>query len=247
MSTHPSPPREPQRERCGPAGLMDELLDAARTELGDPQAVMRLQRTFSSALAASARPDRALLGFVRLAQGGPGRALLRRLTGDPRAIQVLATLFAGSEFLTDVLAAHPECAERLTRSDRLGVRWRPSRVANAARAATAPHATAESKLDALRSLQRKEILRIGACDLLGLWGLAAVTEQLSALADALVGDALATMASARGEPLRGLAVIAPGKLGGYELNYSSDVDVVFVATAATDRATALADELLAGR
>lgn len=76
----------------------------------------------------------------------------------------------------------------------------------------------------LARTNRLEYLRIAARDLTGLDDLEATTGALTALAD----DVLAGAWRLAGEPAAGLAVIAMGKLGAGELNYASDVDVLFV-------------------
>ena len=96
----------------------------------------------------------------------------------------------------------------------------------------------EQKYDVIRRFRRRETLRIGARDLLGLATVEETTLELSNLADvclqAVFEAALAGLqarfklsAAAAAESGR-FAVIGMGKLGGQELNYSSDVDVMFV-------------------
>src|SRR2546427_391215 len=91
---------------------------------------------------------------------------------------------------------------------------------------------------ALRRFKYRQLLRIGARDLLGDADLAVTTEELSHLADACLAqstaDALGEARARFGAPLdadgreTGLAVVGMGKLGGDELNYSSDIDLMFV-------------------
>ncbi|MCY4036154.1 MAG: hypothetical protein OXF64_01695, partial [bacterium] len=78
-------------------------------------------------------------------------------------------------------------------------------------------------LDGLRRWKRRQLLRIALRDLLGEADLATVGRELSVLADACFARALEI--ADEGPPL---AVIGMGKLGGNELNYASDVDIVFV-------------------
>ena len=95
---------------------------------------------------------------------------------------------------------------------------------------TLPH---DGRLEALRRVKRREILRIGARDVLGIASFTETVADLSAFAEAAVGVAY-QVARAEMErrygPCEGLefAVIAMGKLGGRELNYSSDIDLMFV-------------------
>ncbi|KPL12026.1 hypothetical protein AMJ85_02250 [candidate division BRC1 bacterium SM23_51] len=97
----------------------------------------------------------------------------------------------------------------------------------------------QSRRDALCRYQRRELLRIGLRDLMDWASLEQVTAELSDLAEATVRTALGlceTRLQGRfGSPLcgdgpapSGFAVIAMGKLGGHELNYSSDIDLIFI-------------------
>jgi glutamate-ammonia-ligase adenylyltransferase len=95
-------------------------------------------------------------------------------------------------------------------------------------------ATITDKLDALRRFKHREELRIGMADLMGTIPLPAVCRSLTRLADACLGAALDLAAH---EPAKkcgvdgscgGLAVIGAGKLGGRELIYGSDLDILFV-------------------
>ena len=80
-----------------------------------------------------------------------------------------------------------------------------------------------ARRDGLRRFKRRELLRIGARDLLGFADLGNVGRELSNLADASVEAALQSL-----EPAIPFAVIGMGRLGGQELSYASDIDVLFV-------------------
>src|SRR2546428_245165 len=80
---------------------------------------------------------------------------------------------------------------------------------------------------AVRRFRRREILRIGAADLCGLIDLRQTVQQLSCLADAVVVQCLHIVGD--GNVPCGLIVLALGKLGGGELNYSGDIDLVYLA------------------
>ncbi|MCY3910290.1 MAG: bifunctional [glutamine synthetase] adenylyltransferase/[glutamine synthetase]-adenylyl-L-tyrosine phosphorylase [bacterium] len=99
-------------------------------------------------------------------------------------------------------------------------------------------------LDGLRRWKRRQLLRIALRDLMGEADLATVGRELSLLADACFARALEI--ADEGPPL---AIIGMGKLGGNELNYASDVDIVFVhegdATAAARRARKVLETLTA--
>jgi glutamate-ammonia-ligase adenylyltransferase len=94
-------------------------------------------------------------------------------------------------------------------------------------------ATISDKLDAVRRFKHREELRIGMADLTGAIPLPAVCRSLSRLADACLGTALTLAMSETARKCGvggcgGLAVIGAGKLGGRELIYGSDLDILFV-------------------
>ena len=89
----------------------------------------------------------------------------------------------------------------------------------------------DDALDSLRRWKRRQLLRIALRDLLGEADLATVGRELSLLADACFVRALEI--ADEGPPL---AIIGMGKLGGNELNYASDVDIVFVHEGSTEAA-----------
>ena len=90
--------------------------------------------------------------------------------------------------------------------------------------------------DALRTWKRREYFRIAARDLLGIADLPTVGRELAGLAQTCLGAALRLA-----EPEIALALIGMGKLGGIELNYASDVDVLFVHESSGADATEAAD------
>jgi len=92
---------------------------------------------------------------------------------------------------------------------------------------------------ALRRWKRREYLRIAARDLLGLAALPAVGRELAALAEVCLGTALGLV-----DPQIRFAIIGMGKLGGSELNYASDVDVLFVHDGADEEADRVARAVL---
>jgi len=110
-----------------------------------------------------------------------------------------------------------------------------------------------ASLDALRVAYKREVLGIAARDLSEVHSLEYVAQELSFLADAVIEAAMAIAWAGinPGAPASRLAVIAMGKCGGRELNYVSDVDVIFVAepvesggSGAIEEATKLASRLI---
>jgi len=194
-------------------------------------ALVALLPHFLTMLSDTANPDRVLVNLERFAHSAAGPlATFAYLADNPRAAEVLITLFAGSQFLTEILLRHPEYFERLMAHERLAQRKSVKALCAEARAAASgADGRFDRQMDALRRFQRWELLRIGVCDLLGLLDLPAVMGQLSNLADCLVRACLDLASIHSATPTEGFAVIALGKLGGRELNYSSDIDLLFVA------------------
>lgn len=195
-----------------------------------------------TALDSAASPDRALVNLERfIANSTDQAALARQLARHPRVLEILLTLFAGSQFLTEILLRHPQYFDQLRSYQRL---TRPKSAAQLLEEARSlvddagGRGSEEVKkdsplLDGLRRFQRRELLRIGASDLLGLADLPTVTEQLSYLADSLVQACLTLAAQQSKQSPDDFVVIAMGKLGGDELNYSSDIDLLFLVAADT--------------
>ena len=207
------------------------LADSGQTR----PALLALLPNLLLALAGAANPDRVLVNFERFALSISGRVdLFQYLAHNPRAIEILVTLFAGSQFLTEILLRHPEYFQRLARHKNLAQTKTGHQLYEQARiTAGSGECNAEklAALDALRCFQRWELLRIGACDLLGLFDLPTTTGQLSCLADSLIQTCLELAAAELDMDPAGFAVIGMGKLGGGELNYSSDIDLLFLAAA----------------
>jgi glutamate-ammonia-ligase adenylyltransferase len=191
------------------------------------------------ALATAAHPDRVLVSFERFVGNAPEPStLLQYLAANPRALEIMVTLFAGSQFLTEILLRHPQYFEQLTARKHLAERktarqlyleleaiLEPAMAAPGSRAGQMP-----ALLDLLRRFQRRELLRIGTYDLLDLFDLPTVITQLSHLADSLIQACLMLAAWQSNINPAGFCVLSMGKLGGQELNYSSDIDLLFVAT-----------------
>ncbi len=189
-----------------------------------------------TSLTSAANPDRALINLERFLQVVSDRgALLASLVAEPHALDMLVTIFAGSQFLTDILLRSPEYYPYLVQRHAIGQAKSPAQYyVEAYRATCGPLAPGEciaspEAFDRLRKYQHWELLRIGACDLVGLLDLTTVTAQLSHLADSVIWVCLELLARDMGLPTTGFVVLGMGKLGGGELNYSSDVDLLFLA------------------
>ncbi|MEV6696736.1 bifunctional [glutamine synthetase] adenylyltransferase/[glutamine synthetase]-adenylyl-L-tyrosine phosphorylase [Streptomyces sp. NPDC051453] len=181
------------------------------------------------ALGATADPDLALLGLVRLVEAQAGdperRELLDTLiTAKPLRDRLLGVLGA-SEALADHLARHPLDWQAL-------VTYEPSDLHPGVEEFERGLADAVDP-NSLRVAYRRCLLSIAARDVCGTTDIAQTAAELADLATVTLRAALAmAQADAPGDAaLCRLAVIAMGKCGGHELNYVSDVDVIFVGEA----------------
>ncbi|GAA4715350.1 bifunctional [glutamine synthetase] adenylyltransferase/[glutamine synthetase]-adenylyl-L-tyrosine phosphorylase [Nocardioides conyzicola] len=205
-------------------------------------------------LGRTADPDAALDGLLRLRDRvDDPDVLVRALVDDEgTAMRVLCVLGA-SEALADHLVRHPEHWRELTEPVLGSTRPAAWAMRESLLAAVTGKPDAEA-VDALRVEYRRLLLRLAARDLTHDLG---VDDAAAELADLAAGTLEAAMAIARQRvgpdaDLARLAVIAMGKCGGHELNYVSDVDVIYAyapvdgadENAAMRAATQLASNLM---
>jgi glutamate-ammonia-ligase adenylyltransferase len=194
-------------------------------------------------LARTADPDEAIAGLCRLTEVvDDPTTLLQELVDDEGTAMRLLSVLGASEALSDHLVRHPDQWHELTDPE-LGS-TRPAAWAvragllravgadpdDADPVATVPDAVA---VDALRVEYRRVLLRLASRDLTHHLGVDDAAAELSDLAAGTLDAALAVARQRVGESARlaRLAVVAMGKCGGHELNYVSDVDVIFVHAA----------------
>ncbi|HEY7518614.1 MAG TPA: bifunctional [glutamate--ammonia ligase]-adenylyl-L-tyrosine phosphorylase/[glutamate--ammonia-ligase] adenylyltransferase [Methylomirabilota bacterium] len=187
----------------------------------------------------------ALNNLERYAAGVDRAVFFGTLTAHPGAAHLLARIFGASQFLADVLRRRPSALAWLLEPRTMRV-WLPEDLAADLAQSLSPFTGRDARMNALRRFKYRQLLRIGARDLLGDADMSGTTEELAHLADACLAVAWRdadTDARARfGAPLdaagheTGVAVIGMGKLGGEELNYSSDIDLMFVYGAEGDTA-----------
>ena len=203
---------------------------AAERLLNAPEmTTVRSDSLLLDALGATADPDLALRGLVRLVESqepDERMVLLDTLvTAKPLRDRLLGVLGA-SEALGDHLARHPEDWHAL-------VTYELSDLHPGVEEFEEGLADADDPVS-LRIAYRRCLLAIAARDVCGTADLAQTAAELADLATATLRAALAIAKAAAPEDAAAcrLAVIAMGKCGGHELNYVSDVDVIFVGEAA---------------
>ncbi|HYM10670.1 MAG TPA: glutamine-synthetase adenylyltransferase [Bryobacterales bacterium] len=220
------PFRHPERAQRNLAGL-DPFLDAETRDILQPL------------LAQSPDPDAALHSLERyFATAGPPPESLARAS----CLNALVAVFAHSHFLSETLFQHTDLLgwtlergelHRVLSADELRAQLGRLPIGKMDRPAVAL---------ALARFKRRNLLRIMLRDVLGRATLAEVTLELSNLADTLLEAALervrAELAGLHGRPLLAsgepceFTVLALGKLGGQELNYSSDIDLLYLFSGA---------------
>ena len=194
----------------------------------------------------SADPDRALVNFERLVAALPNRNIFYHyLHESPDRLDLLIKVFAHSQALADTLTRNAEHFHFLIAPQTLEKPREKAWLAAVLTRLLLPIRVPAQKYDVIRRFRRRETLRIGARDLIGRATVEETTLELSNLADVclqavfeiaheIVGQALRLPGIRPNDcgqdarPTKQFVIIGMGKLGGQELNYSSDVDVIFI-------------------
>ncbi len=218
-------------------------LARARRNRGSPLSPLATERTarigaaLLGELAASADPDQALrfLGDL-IARRGEDWSIWRLLDENPAIMRLLGSLLGASAYLARMLVDTPELIDLLVE---LGL-TSPSRTTAqisaelAARLRAVDGRDPEAVWSAIAEVKNGHVLRVGIADFAGALDSLAVCAELAAIAEACLDQALAIvdaqMVARHGRPPGDarLAVLGLGKLGGRELGYAADLDVVFV-------------------
>lgn len=259
-----------------PAGALRHL----QALTGGVSRTAAIQRTLLPVLldefADAPEPDRGLLNYRQVSDKlGSTPWYLRLLRDSGPVARRLARVLSSSRYAADLLAREPEALRLLAEDSELTPRPRETLVEGFV-AAAARHDDPVEATRAVRALRRRELVRIAAADVLSRAGslapltprppgggarrptvvdVSAVGTALSHVTDATLAAALrAARVAQPGPPGLRFAVIGMGRLGGYESNYLSDADVLFVydpppgadesaAGAAGAAAHAIAEEL----
>lgn len=217
-------------------------LSALSTGVSRRAAIQRtLLPVMLSWMAETPNPDAGLLAFRRVSEAlGATPWYLRLLRDESLVAQRLAFILCVSRYATDLLLRAPEAVNLLSDDTHLV----PSTLAalQTEMAAVAQRSeNAEDAVAAIRSIRQRELFRIAAADLLGLLTVSEVSAALSDLADSVLETSLDSVMHHHwndGDPSLTMALIGLGRLGGRELNYSSDADACFVYKPLSDGAAA---------
>lgn len=206
------------------------------------------------AAVASEAPDVALERVLPLIEAVLRRtAYLALLRENPEALGHLMTLCSASPWIADQLARHPILLDELLTPDTLYTPADKARLADELRQALGriPEDDEEAQLEALRVFKHAQVLHVAASDIAGTRHLMKVSDYLTYIAEVVLEAVLAMawqhLTRKHGFPERrgggrcGRApeflVVGYGKLGGIELGYGSDLDLVFLHDGASQGST----------
>jgi [glutamine synthetase] adenylyltransferase / [glutamine synthetase]-adenylyl-L-tyrosine phosphorylase len=231
--------------------------DAARqrlTALGyvDPAGALRHLQALTSGVSRSAaiqrtlvpvmlkwfaeapNPDQGLLAFRRVSEElGATHWYLRQLRDEGVVAERMARVLSSSRYATDLLMRAPEAVAMLVDDEDL----RPRSCAQLCSETTASarrYDNPVTAINAVRAVRRRELFRCAAADLVEVADIDTVGESLTSIAVAtLEGGLTAALRAVEAERRAGplptrIAIVAMGRLGGGEMGYSSDADVMFV-------------------
>lgn len=191
----------------------------------------------------TADPDAGLLNYRKLSEAARSRTWYLRLLRDEGVVgQRLMHILGTSPYTSELIISSPDFIKHLG-DGATGPKLLDSKADTVARslvAAAARHPDPDKAIAVARSLRRNELARIASADLLGLMDTQTVCRSLSRVWDAVLEAALQAeiradlSAAGRNTAPARIAVIGMGRLGGAELGYGSDADVMFVAEPAGD-------------
>ncbi|GAB4336169.1 MAG: bifunctional [glutamate--ammonia ligase]-adenylyl-L-tyrosine phosphorylase/[glutamate--ammonia-ligase] adenylyltransferase [Candidatus Abyssubacteria bacterium] len=181
-------------------------------------------------------PDMALNNLQRcIAALGAEMTFYEILASNPKSIELFVALSSYSDHLIRLFVNDPGVIDFL-----IGTRMleEESSLAHINKALGRFLEINPNFYESVQRFKNGELLRVGLRDILGLADIAEVTRELSSVAEAMLSwvyrKCLAEHTSRYGEPVAGdgspasMSILGMGKLGGREINYASDLDVVFV-------------------
>ncbi len=196
-------------------------------EWADRQLGTTLAAALTEEAAGSADPERGIRNVLRWVESpGASESRVALLAENPGFLHRLVQLVAASQAIADSLFQNPELALLLSDREELENPLLKTEIEEAGRRLLEPARSYAHSLDRLRYLKQQCLVRIVWNDLSTTWSPEAVWLALSDLADAVVRLALEIVGQEKGVDAEDLVVLAMGKLGSRELNYSSDIDLI---------------------
>jgi glutamate-ammonia-ligase adenylyltransferase len=231
-----------------PAGALRHI-EALTGGVSRTAAIQRtLLPVLLSEFADAPEPDRGLLAYRQVSEKLGSTPWYLRLLRDEGPVALrLARILALSRYATGLLTRDPEALRLLADDAELAPRDATALHDGFGAAASRHAGDPEAGIAALRALRRRELFRVASADLLGKCEVEVVGDALAHVTDATLASALQV---AGGGELK-FAIIGMGRLGGREMSYPSDADVLFVYEpppgmaddAASGAALAIAEEL----
>ena len=204
----------------------------------------RLMPLVLGAISEAPGPTQTFVRVLTVIEAIAGRsAYLALLVEHPMALSQLVQLCAASPWITEQLARYPLLLDDLLDPRQLYAPPTRSELQHqlSLRLAQIDADDLEQQMDALRQFQKTAVLRVAAADVLGATPLMRVSDHLTDVAEVVLGEVLNLcwrhMVQRHGVPgghpdagdtPTGFSVVAYGKLGGIELGYGSDLDLVFL-------------------
>jgi glutamate-ammonia-ligase adenylyltransferase len=196
-------------------------------------------------ISSSHNADMALHNFERFSEKISDKDYLyTQLTESPSLFAALVFLFSGSQILTDTLLREPSYVDWLSRPETLGNSKSKDILMRDFYEMAGEEFQSKNIYSALRNFKKREYIRIGLRDLLGKVDFKETVEDISNLADVCLQAAYEhadrELRKKYGGPVyqdanedwkeSEFAILGMGKLGGCELNYSSDIDLIYIYT-----------------
>jgi [glutamine synthetase] adenylyltransferase / [glutamine synthetase]-adenylyl-L-tyrosine phosphorylase len=234
----PQPPEDGNTDQHIPA--LDALRSSRRYLAAKPATVSTVERLLEQSIRLPEMQDSAafsrLTGFFETVMGRP--SYLSLLDQFPLALQRLARLLGKAQWAANYIKQHPIVLDELLDGgflERLDLPvWR-DQLTREVLALDEPMEDLEQQLDLVREAHHAQILRLLAQDLEGILTVELLADELSGLADAVLQSSLECLwpkvlrqfKRPPDTPMR-MGIVAYGKLGGKELGYASDLDLVFL-------------------
>ncbi|MCS4532843.1 bifunctional [glutamate--ammonia ligase]-adenylyl-L-tyrosine phosphorylase/[glutamate--ammonia-ligase] adenylyltransferase [Neisseria montereyensis] len=171
-----------------------------------------------------------LLGFLESISRRS--SYLAFLYEHPQALDIFAGIMGQSSWVSEYLVRHPALLDELLSAQLMetGNDW-PTLTAELSDGLKRTAGDTEAQMDVLRHFQHAHIFRLAVQDLAGLWTVEALSDELSALADTILTAAVPAVWADTPKThtdTPNIAIIGYGKLGGKELGYTSDLDLVYI-------------------
>lgn len=220
---------------------VDDFLRSSRISILQGESRLRLERFLPRLIEAAANttsPDAAAIRLLPFVNAVSRRsAYLVLLEENPAALAALTSLAGQSPWIAELLAQRPELLDELLDLERLYSA--PSRESMQSlvrqQLLRVPEDDLEEQMMVLRRIKDAVVLRVAASELSELLPVMKVSDNLTFLAEVILEQAIhvakADLVRKHGEPggdNAGFAVLGYGKLGGIELSYDSDLDIVFI-------------------